>query len=254
MMLLAYRPFVALLFAFCGISSATTGYASDVQVAVAANFTEPAREIATAFRRATGHNAVLSFGSSGAFYTQIANGAPFEVFLSADADRPAKAEQDGLAVPRTRFTYAIGQLVLYSATPGLVDNKGWVLKRGAFAKIAIADPALAPYGVAAIETMTRMGVANSLASKIVKGTSITQTYQFISTGAAELGFVANSQVINQRGGSRWLVPAKLHAPITQQAVLLKTGATDPAALAFMKYLKSHAAAVIIKRYGYSVGH
>jgi len=231
---------------------AAPAVAADTQVAVAANFTEPAKDIAAAFAKATGHNAVLSFGSSGAFYTQMAHGAPFEVFLSADADRPRKAEQDGLAVPGTRFTYAIGRLVLYSTKAGLVDRRGAVLKRGGFNKVAIADPTAAPYGLAAVQAMTKLGVYAALAPKIVKGTSITQAYQFVATGAAELGFVALSQVVNESGGSRWVVPAALHAPIDQQAVLLKTGATNPAATAFLKFLKSRAAIAIIKRYGYEI--
>ena len=225
---------------------------AEVQVAVAANFTEPAKEIAAAFKRSTGNDAVLSFGSSGTFYTQIAHGAPYEVFLSADNERPAKAEQDGLAVPGSRFTYAIGTLALYSTTPGLVDRNGAVLRHGTFAKLAIADPALAPYGTAAMETMARMGLGASLAPRIVKGSSITQTYQFVATGAAELGFVAYSQIVNVPGGSRWIVPGKFHTPIEQQAVLLKTGAADKAAIGFMAFLKSPAARAIIRRYGYAL--
>lgn len=224
--------------------------AADVSVAVAANFTEPAKEIAAAFLKTTGDTATLSFGASGTFYTQIAHGAPFEVFLSADADRPAAAERDGFAVPGTRFTYAIGRLVLYSATPGLVDASGMVLKTGSFAHLAIADPTAAPYGVAAEQTMVKLHVADALASRIVKGSSITQAYQFIATEAAELGFVAQSQVINVPGGSRWLVPVNDHAPIDQQAVLLKTGANNPAAAGFIKFLKSPDARAIIRRYGY----
>ena len=225
--------------------------AAETQVAVAANFAEPARDIAAAFEKATGHKAVLAFGASGAFYTQISHGAPFEVFLSADAERTARAEKEGLAVPGTRFTYAIGQLVLYSATAGLVDSRGAVLRSGKFDKISIADPATAPYGVAAIETMRKLGVLYALKPKLVTGNSIAQAYQFVSTGAAELGFVAYSQVITVPGGSRWIVPAKLHAPIDQQAVLLKTGANNPAAAAFIKYLKSGAARAIIVRHGYA---
>lgn len=227
-------------------------FAAETQVAVAANFTEPAKEIAAAFAKATGNTAVLSFGSSGAFYTQMAHGAPFEVFLSADADRPKKAEQDGLGVPGSRFTYAIGRLVLYSATPGMVDAGGSVLKSGSFAHLSIADPVAAPYGVAAVQTIAKLGLIDALAAKIVKGSSITQAYQFVATGAAELGFVAQSQVINVPGGSRWLVPATLHAPIDQQAVLLWTGAKNPAAAAFVKFLRGPEAVAIIKRYGYEV--
>lgn len=227
--------------------------AAKTQVAVAANFTEPARDIAAAFEKATGHKAIVSFGASGAFYTQISHGAPFEIFLSADADRPARAERDGLAVPGTRFTYAVGQLALWSATPGLIDPKGAVLSRGNFEKIAVADPATAPYGVAAIETMRKLNLYGRLKPKIVTGSSIAQAFQFTSTGAAQLGFVALSQVIASKRGSHWVVPAHLHAPIDQQAVLLKTGSRNPAAIAFMRYLKSRPALAIIRRYGYSAG-
>ena len=230
----------------------STARAADTQVAVAANFTEPAREIAAAFKTATGHTATLSFGSSGQFYAQMSKGAPFEVFLSADAERPAKAEQEGLGVKGSRFTYAVGRLVLYSKTPGVVDGKGAVLKTGTFEKLSIADPIAAPYGVAAVETLTKLGVYSSLKPKIVMGTSITQAYQFVDTGAAQLGFVAHSQVINVAGGSRWLVPAAYHAPIDQQAILLYTGKNNPAAKAFLAFLKAPAAVAIIKKYGYEV--
>ena len=223
--------------------------AAETQVAVAANFSEPAREIAAGFEKATGHKAVLSFGASGAFFTQIAQGAPFEVLLSADAERPIQAEKAGLAVPGTRFTYAIGRLVLYSATPSLVAG-GSVLKTRQFDKIAIADPTTAPYGAAAIETMRKLGVYQAVGSRIVTSKSIGQAYLFTSTGAAELGFVALSQVIHVPGGSRWIVPARLHTPIDQQAVLLRTGSKNPAARAFVKYLKSRAAQTIIRRFGY----
>lgn len=226
--------------------------AGSVQVAVAANFTEPAQEIAARFKAATGHEAVLSFGSSGQFYTQIANGAPFEVLLSADAERPARAEAEGLAVKGSRFTYAVGRLALYSADPKLVDAKGAVLARGNFQKVAIADPKSAPYGLAAVQTIAKLGLTARLAPKIVQGSSIAQAYQYAQTGAAELGFVALSQVIKTPGGSRWTVPASYHAPIVQQAVLLKTGAGDPAATAFVKFLKGSQARAIIKRYGYEV--
>jgi molybdate transport system substrate-binding protein len=227
-------------------------HAAETQIAVAANFTEPAKDIAAAFEKATGHRAVLAFGASGAFYTQISHGAPFEILLSADAERPAKAEQDGLAVRGSRFTYAIGQLVLWSATPGLVDSEGAVLRKGGFDKIAIADPAAAPYGAAAIETMRRLRLYDSLKPRIVTGSSIAQTFQFASTGAAQLGFIALSQVVAVKGGSRWLVPARLHKPIAQQAVLLKSGAGNPAAIAFLRFLSSRTAVAIIRRYGYGV--
>jgi molybdate transport system substrate-binding protein len=226
--------------------------AADVQVAVAANFTEPAKEIAAAFAAKTGNHAILSFGSSGQFYAQITQGAPFEVFLSADGDRPKRMEQEGLGVPGTRFTYAIGELVLWSSSPGLVDDRGAVLAGGSFNKVSIADPAAAPYGVAAIQTMTRMGVYDRLKSKIVKGTSITQAYEFVKSGAADLGFVALSQVIDDPSGSRWQVPDSDHAPIDQQAILLWKGSANPAARAFVQFLKGPEAIAIIRRYGYLV--
>ncbi len=239
--------FVAGLIAVGGCGLA---HAAETQVAVAANFAEPAKAIAAAFQLASGHTATINVGATGAFYSQITHGAPFEVLLAADAATPERLEKEGLAAPGTRFTYAVGRLVLYSTTPGLVDQNGYILRRGAFNKLAIADPVLAPYGLAAMQVMTKLGLAEALAPKLVKGTSLTQAYQFTSTGAADLGFVAYSQVITVAAGSRWLVPARLHAPITQQAVLLKTGTRNPAATAFIKYLHSRQAVAIIRSYGY----
>lgn len=227
-------------------------FAATVSVAVAANFTEPAKALAAQFKARTGHQAVLTYGASGQFYAQIANGAPFQVFLSADRERPERAEAEGLAVAGSRFTYAVGRLALYSRTPGLVDGRGAVLRSGRFAKLAIADPKTAPYGLAAVETMRKLGVYEALKPRLVQGTSITQAYQFVDTGAAELGFVALSQVATVKGGSRWIVPAADHTPIDQQAVLLKTGANNPAARAFMSFLKGGEAKAIIRRYGYNV--
>lgn len=251
--MIARRPM--LIAALSGALSLVLGgaaFAGEAKVAVAANFTEAAREIAARFKARTGHDATLSFGSSGQFYTQIANGAPYEVFLSADAERPGKAEAEGLAVPGSRFTYATGRLVLYSKTPGLVDGRGAVLATGKFERLAIADPKAAPYGQAAVETLTRLKLYDALKPRIVQGASITQAFQYVQTGAAELGFVALSQVIAEPGGSRWVVPAADHAPIEQQAVLLKTGANSEAAKAFLKFLKGAEARAIIKRYGYEV--
>lgn len=249
--MIARRPM--LIAAIVGVLSLALGgaaLAGETKVAVAANFTDAAKEIAARFKAKTGHEANLSFGSSGQFYAQIANGAPFEVFLSADAERPLKAEAEGLAVPGSRFTYATGRLVLYSKTPGLVDGKGAVLKTGKFEKLSIADPKTAPYGEAAVETLTKLKLYDALKPKIVQGSSITQAFQYVQTGAAELGFVALSQVINEPGGSRWLVPAADHAPIDQQAVLLKTGEKSEAARAFLAFLKGPEAKAIIRRYGY----
>lgn len=226
--------------------------AGQTKIAVAANFTDAANEIATAFKAKTGHEAVLSFGSSGQLYTQITQAAPFEIFLSADAARPKKAVEEGFAVAESRFTYAIGKLVLWSKDGALVTGEA-TLKDGKFAKLAIADPKAAPYGAAALETMQALGVHDQIQPKLVQGSSITQTYQFIDTSNAELGFVALAQVVGQDAGSRWLVPQELYAPIKQDAVLLKTGAENEAAGAFLAFLKSPEALAIIERYGYAHG-
>ena len=224
--------------------------AATVQIAVASNFMEPAKEIAATFTAQTGHQANLSFAPSGQIYVQLTHGAPFEIFLSADKERPQQAEKEGFSVNDTRFTYAVGRLVLYSTRPGYVDANGKVLARSDFEHLAIADPAIAPYGLAAVQSLRKLGLYDRLKPKIVQGSSIAQTFQFVQTGAAEIGFVALSQVINRPDGSRWIVPATLHSPIDQQAVLLKTGANNPAAKAFMTFLKSQTARAIIRRYGY----
>ena len=234
---------------------AAPAVAAEVNVAVAANFTAPMKQIAAEFEKETGHKAVLSYGSSGKFYAQIKNGAPFQLFLSADDEKPATLEKDGLIVSGSRFTYAIGTLVLWSAKPGFVDAKGDVLSKGAFGKIAIANPKLAPYGSAAIEVLTRQGVLAAVTPKFVQGENISQTFQFVSSGNAELGFVALSQVMKDgkiSSGSAWIVPAKLHAPIRQDAVLLATGKDNAAARALLVYLKSDKAKKIIRSYGYDI--
>lgn len=246
------RRLLSLIAALAGLLTPALAQAAEVQVAMAANFTEPGREIAERFARRTGHTARLSFGSSGQFLTQIANGAPFEVFLSADVERPQRAEADGLAVAGSRFTYATGRLVLWSRDPHRVDARGQVLARGRFEKLAIADPKVAPYGLAAVETLQKLGLYARVRPKIVQGASITQALQFTRTGAAEVGFVALSQVVTEKGGSRWLAPADLHTPIDQQAVLLKTGARNPAAHAFAAFLRTPEAKAVIRKYGYEV--
>ena len=226
-----------------------------VQIAVAANFTAPARALAEIFARTTGHEAKLSFGATGAFYTQIKNGAPFDILLAADDERPIRLEKEGDTVPGSRFTYAIGQLVLWSAKPGLVDGEGAELKGGNFNKIAIANPKLAPYGAAAVETMDKLGLAAALTPKLVTGESIGQTYNFIATGNAELGFVALAQVLDGgklKSGSMWVVPAKYHAPIIQDAVILKRAAANPAAKAWMALMRSPNTQDFIRSYGYEV--
>lgn len=227
-------------------------FADEVNVAVAANFTDAAKEIGQAFKAKTGHDAVFSFGASGALYTQISQGAPFQVFLSADASRPKKAVEEGFGVAGSNFTYAIGELVLWSKKPGLATGED-ALKNAAVNKVAICDPKAAPYGQAAVETMQSLKLYDTLQPKIVQGANITQAFQFVDTGNAEIGFVALSQVINKSEGSRWMVPQNLYKPIKQDAVLLKKGADSDAAKQFVEFLKSPGATAIIKKYGYVVG-
>lgn len=223
--------------------------AGQTSVAVAANFTDAAKAIAALFEKQTGHRAILSFGSSGQLYTQITQHAPFEVFLSADEERPNFAVADGYAQADSRFTYAIGKIVLWSRNPQLVTGPE-VLKASTFSKIAIANPAAAPYGIAAIEVMKALGVYDGLQAKMVQGNSIAQTYQFIDSGNAELGFVALAQIIARSEGSRWLAPEDLYTPIRQDAVLLKTGQDNEAARLFFAFLRGSDATRIIQAFGY----
>jgi molybdate transport system substrate-binding protein len=243
---------VRLIFAIATwVLTSTSVPAAQTNIAVAANFTEAAKEIAAAFKQKTGHAAVLSFGASGQFYAQITQGAPFEVFLSADEARPKKLADDGLAVAKSRFTFAIGKLVLWSKTPGLVKGEA-TLKAASFAKLSICNPLAAPYGAAAVETMKSLRLYESLQPKLVEGANITQAYQFVETGNAELGFVALSQLTGPETGSRWLVPQQLYSPIRQDAVLLNSGAANPAATGFIAFLKSPEARAIIEKYGYVI--
>ena len=227
--------------------------AGEVRAAVAANFAQPMKAIAEAFERASGHKAVLVLGSTGKLYAQIRNGAPFDVLLAADAETPARLEREGAAVAGSRFTYAVGRLVLWSAKEGFVDARGEILKGGAFARLAIAAPKLAPYGAAAVDVLQRLGIEASLRSKFVQGESVAQTYQFVATGNAELGFVALSQVYrdgNLMSGSAWVVPADLHAPIRQDAVVLTRAASNPVARALADFLKGDTARSVVKAHGY----
>lgn len=237
------------------LACSALAHAEVVQVAVAANFTAPAKALAEILAKTTGHEAQLSFGPTGGFYTQIKNGAPFDVFLAADDERPARLEKEGDTVPGTRFTYATGKLVLWSSKPDMVDDQGAVLKGGQFGKLAIANPKLAPYGAAAVQTMEKLGLTETLQPKLVTGESIGQTYNFIATGNADLGFVAMAQVLEGgrlKGGSMWVVPAQYHEPIVQDAVLLKRGANNPAARAWMELLRSERTRELIRSYGYEV--
>jgi molybdate transport system substrate-binding protein len=231
------------------LGASAPAWAAQTNVAVAANFTDAANEIAQVFKEKTGHDAILSFGSTGQLYTQITQDAPFEVFLAADDERPQKAEEDGLAVPGSRFTYAIGKIVLWSKDPGLVQGRA-TLRSGDFTRVAIANPTTAPYGAAAVQAIQALGVYDRLEAKIVQGNNIAQTYQFVETGNAELGFVALSQVMSGNEGSRWEVPGDLYEPIRQDAVLLAKGADSEAARAFVEFLRGPDAAPIIAKYGY----
>lgn len=232
---------------------ASAALAAEVSVAVAANFSAPMHKIAAAFERDTGHKAMLAIGSTGRFHAQIRNGAPFQVLLAADDETPARLAAEGLGIAGSRFTYAVGRLVLWSRQPELVDSRGEVLRSGRFERLALADPKLAPYGAAAIDTLTRLGLLSTLTPRFVQGESIAQAYQFVATGNAALGFVALSQVqvdgqLTQ--GSAWIVPATLHAPLHQDALLLRPGQGSPAAAALMRYLQGDTARAIIGAHGY----
>jgi molybdate transport system substrate-binding protein len=223
--------------------------AAEVSAAVAANFTKPAEELGAAFTARTGDTVTFSFGATGALYAQITQGAPFQVFLSADNKRPAQAVTDGLAVDGSVFTYAVGKVALYSPSLDLTDGAA-VLKSGNFQHIALADPRTAPYGAAGVEVIEKLGLTEAIAPRQVTGESIGQTLQFVDTGNAELGFVSLSQVIDKPAPQIWMVPAELYSPILQDAVLLKTGEGEPAARGFLEFLQSGDGKAIIEKYGY----
>ncbi len=227
--------------------------ADEVQVAVAANFATPLKTLAAEFEKVSGHTLRISAGATGKLYAQIKSGAPFDVFLSADDETPARLEKEGDAVSGTHYTYAIGQLVLWSAQAGFVDAQGAVLKSGNFKHLALAAPNLAPYGAAAIQTLTQLGLRVAIEPLIVQGESIGQTYSFVASGNAELGFVALSQVVDNgkiRQGSAWTVPAALHSPLRQDAVLLARGRDKPAARALLAFLKAERTRALIRGFGY----
>ncbi len=229
-------------------------WGQEVRVAVAANFAAPMRQIAAAFERETGHRAVVAIGSTGSFYAQIRHGAPFQVLIAADAATPRRLEQEGLAVPGSRLTYAVGRLALWSARPGVVDEQGRVLEAGQYDRIAVANPRLAPYGAAAMQVMERRGVLAAVGGKLVQGESVAQAYQFVATGNAALGFVALSQVQAEgriTSGSAWVIPQALHDPILQEAVLLIPGRDQPAARALLAYLRSAPARAVLRAHGYA---
>lgn len=241
------------LWALLMLVAAGAGAAAEVRVAVAANFLAPMQRLAPLFEQETGHRVLLSAGSTGALYAQIRHGAPFDVLLAADEETPQKIEQQGWGVAGTRVTYAIGRLVLWSRHPDRVDAHGEVLRRASLERLALANPKLAPYGAAAVETLTRMGVWPNWQSRVVMGENIAQTFQFVSSGNAPMGFVALAQVWTQgriREGSAWIVPADWHRPIRQEAIVLRPGRDNPAAQALMRYLRSDPARALIRSHGY----
>lgn len=229
--------------------------AADVSVAVAANFTAPMQKIAQAFERDTGHKVQMAFGATGSFYAQIKNGAPYQLFLAADDKTPLKLEQEGHGVPGTRFTYAMGKLVLWSKQSGWVDDKGEVLKSAQYQRLAIANPKLAPYGAAAMETLSKMGVLQDVQAKLVQGENIAQAYQYVASENAPLGFVAMSQIMSDgkiSQGSAWVVPASFYTPIRQDVILLTPAKNDVAANALLQYLRGDKAKDVMRSFGYNL--
>jgi molybdate transport system substrate-binding protein len=244
------RPLTTLLLATLAHSAV---WAAEAQVAVAANFSEPIKAIAAVLEKTTGHTLKITLGSTGKLFAQIRNGAPFDMLLAADTRTPEVLEKAGLAQPGSRFTYATGKLVLWSAKAGRVDDQGAVLKAADLGKVAFAAPKVAPYGAAAVEAMDKLGLSAALAPKLVQGESIGQAFNFVFTGNADVGFVALSQVWAHgrlRSGSVWLVPPELYSPIRQDAVLLRRGAGNAAALALVKLLQSPQGRALVASYGY----
>ena len=248
---------ISLLFILL-FATATAAHAGEVTLAVAANFTDATRDLVKRFERTTGHGAKVSYGSTGKLYAQITHGAPFELFLAADVARPERAEAEGLAVAGSRFTYARGRLALWSPRDDAFNDGEAYLKEGALSgdlgRLALANPKTAPYGAAAWEVMQWLGVSMALRPKLVRGDSIAQAFQFVASGNTDAGFVALSQVKAWRGesGSLWIVPEAYHTPIAQQAVLLERGRENPAAHAFLDFLRGPEAREVIRGYGYGI--
>jgi molybdate transport system substrate-binding protein len=246
------RTLSIVLLAVIGHASA---FAAVAQVAVAANFAEPIKAIAAVLEKTTGHTLKVTLGATGKLYAQIKNGAPFDVLLSADTTTPEKLEAEGLGQPGSRFTYATGKLVLWSAKAGRVDDKGTVLKAPDLGKVSFANPKVAPYGAATVQAIEKLGLTAALTPKLVQGESIGQTFTFASTGNADVGFVAMSQVLQGgklKSGSMWAVPQNLYDPIRQDAVVMQKSAGNEAAQALMKLLKSPNIKDLIRSYGYEL--
>jgi molybdate transport system substrate-binding protein len=243
-----------LLFVFLQFVLLISIQAAEVTVAVASNFSLPMRKIAAQFEVESGHKVRLSFGSTGALYAQIKNGGPFHLLIAADQEAPARLEKEGFGIAGTRFTYAQGRLVLWSRQAGLVDKEGEILTTGQFQKLALANPKLAPYGLAAMETLRSLSLTKQLKPKLVQGENISQAYQFVETENAQIGFVAMSQVFSEGQllkGSAWILPPQLYSPIQQDAILLLAGQKNSAAIALMRYLKTDRAKSVMSTYGYS---
>lgn len=236
-----------------GLLICSTTQAETVRVAVAANFASPMKLLMSRFEQESGHQALLSVGATAKLYAQIKNGAPFDVFLAADVDTPARLAQEGAVVPGSRFTYATGRLLLWSAQASVVDAQGAVLQSGNFKHLAVAAPQLSPYGDAAMQALTQLGLVERLRPRLVLGESIGQTFSFVATGNAALGLVALSQVFENgkiSRGSGWLVPAHLHRPLRQDAVLLLRASGNPAATALLDFLKTDRSRATIRSFGY----
>jgi molybdate transport system substrate-binding protein len=249
--------FAQLISTLCLLCAAVDSTAEQLMVAVASNFSATMRELSAAFTQKSGHTLNISFGSSGKFYAQIIHGAPFQIFLSADQTKPEALIKAGFVAPASRFTYALGALALWSPNNELVDARGDVLSGRNYRKLAIANPLLAPYGAAAIDVLRHLNMEASTRSSWVIGENIAQTYQFVSTGNAELGFVSLSQIMDRgrlTSGSVWIVPKDLYRPIKQDAVLLKASEHNKAAQEFMTFLTSAKAEHIIRSYGYQLAH
>ena len=254
--LFSYRMLLAVLFAIATFADNSVARAEGVLVAVAANFADAAQDLAALYEKSSGIQVAITTGSTGKLYAQIKEGAPFQILLSADAKTPAKLEDEQAAVRGTRFTYAIGKLALWSADAKRVGaDGGAALQADDFQHLAIANPDLAPYGVAARQTLQSLGLWDKLSPKIVMGENIGQAHSMVATGNAELGFVALSAVLNPKKpseGSHWVVPQDMFKPIRQDAILLNAGSGKAAAIAFLDFLKSPEAHAVIVTYGYGV--
>ncbi len=240
------------LFALFGCGSEGEPEGGRVIVAVAANFSRTHEVLARRFEARSGAEVAASVGSTGQLYAQIRNGAPFDIFLAADDLRPRLLEEEGLVLPETRFTYATGSLALFG--PGLdsVRSGGFDLTDPRVVNVALANPRTAPYGAAAASVLGRLGLEGALSRRLVQGENVSQVLQFVRSGAAELGFVALSQVVDEPRKSYWSVPVEYHPSLDQDGVLLRTAEGNRAALEYFEFLRSEAAREVIRSFGYAV--